>query len=73
MERFLLFIRDGRNDFATLHADEASALKALAAYVEAHTSEGVRRDLANMDQAIKAYFTGERAMYAVARVAPATR
>ena len=74
MECFLLFIRDdGRDDIATIHPDEASALADLAIYVRQQTGVSESGDPTDADDAIRAYFARGTAMYVVARVASLAR
>lgn len=69
MERFLLFIKDGSKDeFADLHPNEPSALKALVSYVRQRESETGQLHAISDDDAIAAYFDDNTSFYTIARV-----
>lgn len=70
MQRVILVIRDGTDvPIADVHPDEATARRALAAYVRERTGLLSTRHAANDDGAIEAYFASESADYAIVGVA----
>ncbi len=69
MNKFVLFIRDhGAKDVLDFHADEASAHKALAAYVTQKTGRDLPTDADAAAEAIAAYFDPERTFYTIAGI-----
>ena len=73
MERFLLFIRDkDEKDFTDIHPSEASARRALIAYVRRREHEDGLPHPIDDDAAIASYFR-DGALYAITRVGPPSR
>ena len=74
MNKFVLFIRDhGAKDVLDFHPDEASAHKALAAYVTEKTGRDLPSDPGDADEAIAAYFDRDRTFYTIAGVPAGAR
>ncbi|MBD8546907.1 hypothetical protein [Sphingomonas sp. CFBP 8760] len=74
MNKFVLFIRDhGAKDVLDFHADEASAHKALAAYVTQKTGRDLPTDADAAAEAIAAYFDPARTFYTIAGIPAGTR
>jgi len=74
MNKFVLFIRDhGAKDVLDFHPDEASAHKALAAYVTQKTGHDLPMDADAAAEAIAAYFDPKRTFYTIAGIPAGTR
>jgi len=70
MQRVLLLIQEaGQEPIADVHPDEATARRALAAYVRDRTRISPALHADNDDGAIEAYFDGETAAYTIVGVA----
>ncbi len=70
MQRVLLLIQEaGQEPIADVHPDEATARRALAAYVRERTRTSPSLHADNDDGAIEAYFAAETAAYTIVGVA----
>ena len=74
MSKIALFIRDhGAEDAVSFHPDQASAHKALAAYVTEKTGQDLPTDAQAKADAIAAYFYPDRTFYTIAGVPAGAR
>ncbi len=74
MNKVALFIRDhGTSDILDLHPDEASAQKALAAYVAERTGRTLPSDPEAANAEIASYFDPDRTFYTIAGISAGTR
>ena len=69
MNKFVLLIRDhGTADKLDFHRDQASAQRALEAYVAEKTGQALPSDPDAAEQAIASYFDRDNTFYAIAGV-----
>ncbi|MDJ0277619.1 hypothetical protein QLH51_12515 [Sphingomonas sp. 2R-10] len=69
MNKFVLFIRDhGSADVLDFHPDQASAQRALEAYVSEKTGQPVPSDPDAAEQVIARYFDRDKSFFAIAGV-----